>query len=982
VTLGCDHLGGPETLSEANRYDQWLQSRDMTPFRHIDSSAYATALAQRRALAALPAGTNNNAAWQPVGGPALMASDTTYGPNVDGWGNLAGRTTAFAHDPATAGRYFESFNNGGVWESRDSGAHWVSIGDGLPTQVIGAIAWSPASGGTLFAGSGDNATGRYSTDGVGIYYTSDDGASWSTSSGIPVGILSFRIVIDPSNSSNVYAATNKGLWRSTDGGASFSNVNLPLPTVTPSTGPAYNCTWNQAGATDYRCFFANMVTDVVVRSPDAGGVGGGKVLAVLGWKYGPQGFRNENTGVLDASMPQAPRNGIYVSSNGTAGSFAFVDPGNTAPSTNGFTPTPLVGRVALGIAHGATQNHDLVYALVQDANKLANACVDILDTTVTCNPPAPQGINTLGNTFLDGIYVSSNFGSTWTRLSDGVALQAPGSNSALSRGSVLGNDGVGPGYQAWYNEWIEPDPTQSDPVSHAPTRLLFGLEEVWENQTSGAPVPQDGSVAPETFKVIGRYWDSCTGLSADPLGQPCTGTPPAGTTTHPDQHAAMVVPDASGNGETLVAGNDGGAFVQHIDNLTQPDFSQQQWGSASGNNSGAHTLLPYALDVTNNGTVLAGLQDNGAMMIRPDGSEQMVYGGDGFFTAIDPNNPNNQLEEYVGGRVSVSVDGGHTYRNKDPNNAQSGFVGTAQFSTPEQRDPNPTGDTNMTAHAMIGSQYIMETTSAYTNSCSNSSDPLCSLVSTANDLAHWITDFNLGTDGAAFRSSTAIDLSGANAYAGWCSSCYTNTGAPFNSGVATNVGGSGAPTVGSGSGWHIATAAGLPKRIITSLRMDPTNPNTVYATLGTYLPRYIPADALGPHPNAGSGHVFKSTDHGESFTDITGNLPNAPANWSLIHNGQLVVATNVGVFVSADTNGGTYTLLGSGLPVVPVFQMELQPGSPDVLYAATFGRGVYKYDFNGTIIGTPEVPLVAGLALVGIAAATATAWRRRRRTAD
>src|SRR5207249_6910320 len=120
-----------------------------------------------------------------------------------------------------------------------------------------------------------------------------------------------------------------------------------------------------------------------------------------------------------------------VSTNGAPGSFSFIDPGNTAPSTNGFTPTPLVGRVALGIAHGATQNHDIVYALVQDANKLANACVDILDMTVTCNPPAPQGINTLGNTFLDGLYVSSNFGSTWTRLSDGVALQTPGSGSAL-----------------------------------------------------------------------------------------------------------------------------------------------------------------------------------------------------------------------------------------------------------------------------------------------------------------------------------------------------------------------------------------------------------------------------------------------------------------------------------------------------------------------------------------------------------------------
>jgi hypothetical protein len=973
----CELLGGPETPADINRYDEWMQSRDAAPYGNVPADAYATAVTQRNAIA-LASANNTAAAWQPVGVNALMASDTSYGPNVDGWGNLAGRTTGFAYDPATPGRYFQSFNNGGVWESTDSGGHWSSIGDGLPTQVIGAIAWSPVNGGTLIAGSGDNATGRYSTEGIGIYYTRNDGHSWNTSNGVPNGILSFRIAVDPSNPSTVYAATSKGLFRSTDAGASFSNVNLPLPNVASDLG-TYNCTGDTGS--DFRCEFANVVTDVVVRSPDAGGSGGGRVLAVLGWKYGSLGSRNEITNAIDSTIPQAPRNGVYVSSTGAPGSFTFVDPGNTAPSSNGFTPTPLVGRVALGIAHGAAQNHDVVYALVQDAHKLSQSCVDILDMQVTCNPPAPEGINTLGNTFLDGIYVSKDFGATWTRLSDGVALQAPGTGSALSRGTVLGNDGVGPGYQAWYNEWIDPDPTRTDPVTHAPTRLLFGLEEVWENDSGAAPVPQDGSVAPEQFKVVGRYWNSCTGLAADPIAQPCTGTPPTGSTTHPDQHADMLVPDAQGGGVTLVAGNDGGSFIQHTDNVT--DFDNLHWGNGvdvssntptgvSGNNIGAHTLLPYAVSVAKDGSVLTGLQDNGAMLIRPDGSEQMVYGGDGFFTAIDPDNPNNQLEEYVGGRVSVSANGGHTYKSKDPSQTNSSFGSTAQFSTPLQEDPQ------QAAHAMIGSEFIMDTTSAYTNYCFNQSDPACALISTALE---WKQDYDLGKDGTAFRSSTAIDLNGANAYAGWCSNCYTNAGAPFNSGMSTNVGGSAAPAIGSGAGWHRATAAGLPHRIITSIRMDPADPNTVYVTLGTYLPRWIPADAQGPHPDAGTGHVFKSTDHGETFTDITGNLPNAPANWSLIHNGQLVVATNVGVFISSNTSGGAYSLLGGNLPVVPVFQMQAQPGNPDVIYAATFGRGVYRYDFNGPNASIAEFPsgAAAGALVLGLSGA----WllRRRKRSA-
>jgi hypothetical protein len=972
VTSSCTPLGGPEPLADIKRYDQWMQSREMAPYHRVDAGAYAAAVAQRSAIALMP--NNTNAAWQPVGVNALMAADTTYGPNVDGWGNLAGRTTGFAYDPATAGRYFESFNNGGVWESVNGGGTWSSVGDGLPTQVIGAIAWSSVNGGTLFAGSGDNATGRYSTDGIGIYYTNDDGKNWATSNGIPVGILTFRIAVDPTNPSNIYAATSKGLFRSSDGGANFSNVNLPLPNVSPSGGGTYNCT-GDTGA-DYRCFFANMVTDVVV-TPNAAG-GDGKVLAALGWKYGPRGYRNEISNAVDASVPQAPRNGIYVSAHGAAGTFSFVD-----PTGSGFTQTTHVGRVALGVASGVGQNHDIVYALVQDANTYSNNCLDVLDTQVTCNPPS--GVIT---SFLDGLYVSSNFGTTWTLLTDPTALRANCSNgSALNQCTVLGSPagGAGPGYQAWYNEWITPDPTRTDPVTHAPTRLLFGLEEVWENDTGASPVPIDGTVHPVSFHVVGRYWNSCTGLSADPIAQPCTGKPPAGSTTHPDQHAAALVPDGQG-GVTLLAGNDGGAFIQHT--TTATDFTNVTWcnvngglptdNNCSGNNIGAHTLLPYAVDVSKNGTVLAGLQDNGEMMILPNGFEQMVYGGDAFFSAIDPDNPNNQLESYVGGRISVSADGGHTYKPKNPDLGCSaasvpcpnGFAATAQFSTPIQRDPL------QAAHVMTGSEYISETLTAYTNYCFNQADPLCALATTALE---WTPVYDLGSDGGAFRSSTAIDLNGANAYAGWCSNCYTNTGAPFNSGVSTNVGGSMPPTIGTNKGWHTATAAGLPKRIITSLRMDPSDPNTVYATLGTYLPRWLEADSQGPHPNAGAGHVYKSTDHGETFTDISGNLPNAPANWSLIHNGQLVVATNVGVFISGNTNGAAYTLLGSNLPVVPVFQMELQPGSPDVMYAAAFGRGVYRYDFNGPGANIAEFPLVIGSPAVALAMVTLWFVRRKRR---
>jgi len=105
--------------------------------------------------------------------------------------------------------------------------------------------------------------------------------------------------------------------------------------------------------------------------------------------------------------------------------------------------------------------------------------------------------------------------------------------------------------------------------------------------------------------------------------------------------------------------------------------------------------------------------------------------------------------------------------------------------------------------------------------------------------------------------------------------------------------------------------------------------------------------------------VFKSSDAGETFTDVSGDLPDTPANWSVVHNGHLVVGTDIGVFESCDNTGGTYSQLGTGLPAVPISTLRLKPGDPDLLVAATYGRGVYTYRFaddNGRCPAKPGAP--------------------------
>src|SRR5204863_6079447 len=172
--------------------------------------------------------------------------------------------------------------------------------------------------------TGDHA---FSNDysGVGVYWPTDGGTTWVRSKGVPDGALSFRVAVDPTNQSIVYVATGFGLYRSTDAGRSYVNVNLP-------TGA---CT-GESSLPD--CFFANVVTDVAVQPPDKFGHKGGAVIAALGWRDGQQPNFD--------GKPEAPANGLYRSDTGLPGSFTKV------PDSSGFTPTDRAGRIALGTTTG------------------------------------------------------------------------------------------------------------------------------------------------------------------------------------------------------------------------------------------------------------------------------------------------------------------------------------------------------------------------------------------------------------------------------------------------------------------------------------------------------------------------------------------------------------------------------------------------------------------------------------------------------
>ncbi|MEO8687558.1 MAG: PPC domain-containing protein [Solirubrobacteraceae bacterium] len=777
-----------------------------------------------------------------------------------------------------------------------------------------------------------------------------------------------------------------------------------------------------------------MVTDVVVHQTDH------RVTAAVGWRAG-------NKASVDSTPhPESPGNGIYLSDSGAPGSFSKA----AAP---GFTPQNQIGRIELGNATGPAQDHDYLYAIVQDAVKF-NGGLEVLDVD-----GGNKGVGAPSPTALDGIYVSDDFGVSWTKMATPEELAAPGTGSALA--------GVGcaqlycPGIQAWYNAWIKPDPTRQD-AGGVPTRLTFGLEEVWQSRVDNDP--QDG---PGLFKVIGPYFadETCQFLSTGQPNCPTTGDPgtPNKTTTHPDQHSAIYLPGS--DGVTLVVGNDGGAYKQKAA-AGQPSFASNRWGR--GANQGFNTLLPYDAQVSKDGTIWSGLQDNGEMKIEPSGRQVGNYGGDGGFSAVDPDNSAIAYEEYTFADIHSTTNGGKSWQSvappdddgyqfinpfvMDPTDAKhlltagrgvyetsngpspdwtrvydlgtrkhpgdagasaegdddsinkvsavdlrGAFTGASGggSSGPKTADFDWAGGTDTVAGADGATQLELPGTYAdkpFTIKAGESDAKATITVRWANKQDDWdlrvlkggaVVGESLSTGGssnteqvsltapmpgdytirvynyaatpgsgftgtARFDEAVGTDVTGdgAAAYVGFCGYCDALNARPFQRGLATNVGGSKPPKRLSGDGWHIAAATGLPNRYITSVQMDTTDPRTVYVTLGGYSRRWLPVGALGENTaNAGSGHVFKSTDAGAHFADISGNLPDAPAEWTVVRDGPLIVGTDVGVFIAPGTGGGTYDTLGKGLPTAPVYTLELKPGDPNTLIAATQGRGVYRYSF-------------------------------------
>jgi photosystem II stability/assembly factor-like uncharacterized protein len=145
--------------------------------------------------------------------------------------------TVLAVDPQNSSTLYGS-DNQALFKSTDGGLIWNAAGAGLacPCAELTFII-DPGNPSILYIGTGSSAT----SPGGEVLKSTDGGATWSAaSSGLPVladgrtfsGI--HALVIDPKNTSTLYAATSLplssggGVFKSMDGAASWSAVNSGL----------------------------------------------------------------------------------------------------------------------------------------------------------------------------------------------------------------------------------------------------------------------------------------------------------------------------------------------------------------------------------------------------------------------------------------------------------------------------------------------------------------------------------------------------------------------------------------------------------------------------------------------------------------------------------------------------------------------------------------------------------------------------------
>ena len=144
----------------------------------------------------------------------------------------SGRVADLAINPLNPDEWYVAAASGGVWKTTNHGLTFEPLFDDQGSYSIGCITLDPSNSHTVWVGTGENNNQRSVAYGDGVYKSTDGGSSW-TNVGLKASEHIGMIAVHPKNSNIVWVAAygplwssggERGIYKTTDGGTTWRRV--------------------------------------------------------------------------------------------------------------------------------------------------------------------------------------------------------------------------------------------------------------------------------------------------------------------------------------------------------------------------------------------------------------------------------------------------------------------------------------------------------------------------------------------------------------------------------------------------------------------------------------------------------------------------------------------------------------------------------------------------------------------------------------
>ena len=715
---------------------------------------------------------------------------------------------------------------------------------------------------------------------------------------------------DGTNNRTVYlGAAQGGVWRSDDGGGTWRPLTDNAPSLVIGSlaiDPANpNVIWAGTGDNGE---FGSYYGAGLLKSTDGGA--NWQVITGPNSTIAPTQPAFINAGILKVEIDASNTNTVYVATGPGHASSAASKTGAEAP----------LGQRGLWKTTDGGQNWTNLN-VTNDGGRIS--AMDVIT-----DPLNRQRV--IASMYGVGLFRSENGGQAWTPLAGGLPASGFGrialavgpplqgsQNStiyaavAATNDTLLGIFGSTDNGASWTRVTLPQAPGQANynlaiAVDPSDARVVY--------YATAANANNDGGTVWRTTNA-GQSWQDLS------IGDP------AGGGLHADSHAFAI---ARNNPNILFTGNDGG--IWRTNNAKAATANAVLWASLN-NTLNITQFQMIALHPTSLDFIVGGTQDNGSNRYSGNASWTNFAEGDGGFAYIDQSNPkivwhtyqNDNAETGFGPRVTLdgtvnNID----WTDRGCRRCQSqpgGFNARdrVSFYAPLAGNAGFTGANGNVVY--FGTQRLYRTANlgATWTGLGASSDGY------GSDLTKGQGNLTAIAAHPRLNPAQGSDPQGEVVWAG------TSDG---NVQVTTDAGKLAAAT------WRNVTKAPLPNRFVTDIGLDPNEQRRAVVT-------YSGFNANTP---ATPGKVFLTNDQGGTWTDISGDLPDTPANSIAIDPNQAntyYLGTDIGVFQT--TNGGVnWTRLGTGLPRIAIFTVRYHAATKN-LVIGTHGRGVYRLALGSAV---------------------------------